>query len=875
MLAKIKKGKFIITASTAVLCLTLALNFNKDTFNIFLFDTLESVNSYDPGYSSLKEFLGLNNLVSLGDSNAQIITGLAKKFLIIGLPKLPNILFAKIAGNDNRPKIDDINLDIKFENFQTILEDRQQGLQDGILINPRTVNARITYLGRSYKAKIRLKGDLSDHWRSNLRMSFRVTLKGDETILGMRRFSMHSPGSRQYPHEQVYQDLIDDLDGLSVPHKLLRVSVNGVNWGVMNVEEHMSKELLEKQELKESIIFKFSDEQLWQYQKKNSNIYEHYKLSDPQLYSSIYQSGKYLGYRIYREQYSYILNSYAKNKIYELISVEPALKAIILSGIWNNQHALNFVNSKFYLNPYTLKLDTITTDQGPILKIKQPYAFVKNLDGFYLDFLFHMVEEGNVERLTSDILLMKERLLNLYSYHRSYFPFDEPINNSVIDLNFLKIEENNANFLRELKSERYKTSAQKVAPPSTEQLISMPAHVKVQHYDNGEVWVSNLLPIPVNVKAISHLSKSIKFEDSELLPSISSIETKIFKTPFLNIQDELIEVYTETQGVKKKNINDMTLIADVFNPLNKFSDLEKYSFIKKSKNGYIVNSGSWIISEPIVISGDLHIKQGTKLIFEKDSYLIIQGSIRSLGTKQDKVEFLPASDTWKGLYVLGGGSSSTISHTEFSSTDELRDGILQLTGGVTFYNSDINISNSSFNTANGEDALNIIKSEFEISNVVVDGAFSDGIDFDFSHGVMKNSLFKNVGGDAVDVSGGDVELLEMLIKDVRDKGISAGEGSKVKVSLSEIKDIGVGIASKDGSEVYVNATFIKDSKLFDLMTYKKKNFFKSPRLIFNHDDNIFYSAARQNGTYLEVNNIEIPERKLDVDKLYESSVMSK
>ena len=41
-----------------------------------------------------------------------------------------------------------------------------------------------------------------------------------------------------------------DMKGLSVPHKLLNVSVNGVKWGVMNVEEHMSKELLEKQESK-------------------------------------------------------------------------------------------------------------------------------------------------------------------------------------------------------------------------------------------------------------------------------------------------------------------------------------------------------------------------------------------------------------------------------------------------------------------------------------------------------------------------------------------------------------------------------------------------------------------------------------------------
>ena len=34
----------------------------------------------------------------------------------------------------------------------------------------------------------------------------------------------------------------------------------------MNVEEHMSKELLEKQESRESIIFKFDDN--WQYQRK-------------------------------------------------------------------------------------------------------------------------------------------------------------------------------------------------------------------------------------------------------------------------------------------------------------------------------------------------------------------------------------------------------------------------------------------------------------------------------------------------------------------------------------------------------------------------------------------------------------------------------
>lgn len=875
MLTKVKKGKSVVTASIALLFLILFLNFNRANLEIFLFDTLESVNSLDPGYSSLKEFLGLNNLVSLGNTNTEIIVGLSKHFLTTGLPKIPSILFSKISGNEIRPKIEDINFDINFKNFQTILEDRQQGLQDGILINPRTVNARLTYSGKTYKARIRLKGDLPDHWRSNLRMSFRVTLKGDETILGMRRFSVHSPGSRQYPHEQVYQGIMKDMKGLSVPHKLLNVSVNGINWGVMNVEEHMSKELLEKQESRESIIFKFSDEQLWQYQKKNLNPYYHYKLSDPQLYSSIYQSRKYLGDRIYREQYSHIVNLYAKKEIHKALSVEPALKAIILSGIWDNQHALNFVNSKFYLNPYTLKLDTITTDQGPIKTMDKPYGFVQNLEGFYIDFLLKTALEEDVKSITKDLLSKKKKLYDLYSFHESYFPFDEPFDRNIIDSNFEKIENENLNVLLDNLRSQIPIEDNQIIPPSTEQLASMPAHVKIQHYDNGEVWISNLLPIPVNLESISLRSDEIMTKNRVLPASVHSIETTVFETPFKNLQDEQIQVLTNVRGIKKQAVNGSSLISNTYNPLDNISNLEKYPFVTQFKDSFTIRPGTWIISEPLIILGNLKVEQGTKLIFKKDSYLIVKGSLQSLGTEKSEVKFTAESDTWKGLYVLGDGSSSIITHTEFSSTSELRDGILQLTGGVTFYNSNLSISDSSFLKAEGEDALNIVKSEFSIDNITINKTFSDGLDFDFSSGSMKNSTFLNVGGDAVDVSGGFVNLSNILIKDIRDKGISAGEGSNVSIDSSNIYRIGVGIASKDGSEVQVKSTSIEESKLYDLMTYSKKSFFNKPKLSFNNVGEEKFSYARQKDTYLMINNSLVADRDLDVEELYKNSVMSK
>ena len=140
---------------------------------------------------------------------------------------------------------------------------------------------------------------------------------------------------------------------------------------------------------------------------------------------------------------------------------------------------------------------------------------------------------------------------------------------------------------------------------------------------------------------------------------------------------------------------------------------------------------------------------------------------------------------------------------------------------------------------------------------------------------MSNSIFSNIGGDAVDVSGGDIVLSDMMIQDVKDKGISAGEGSKVKIELSKISRVGVGIASKDGSEVKAESTFIEESKLFDLMTYSKKSFFNNSKLLFNNDSQEVVTSARQRNTYLNINDSEAVARKLDVEKLYETSVMSK
>ena len=69
-------------------------------------------------------------------------------------------------------------------------------------------------------------------------------------------------------------------------------------------------------------------------------------------------------------------------------------------------------------------------------------------------------------------------------------------------------------------------------------------------------------------------------------------------------------------------------------------------------NSYRFKKGSWNITEPIVLDGDLLIEGNTTLTFNDNAYLIVKGSINFNGTASNKIILKPRKESWKGLYVL-------------------------------------------------------------------------------------------------------------------------------------------------------------------------------------------------------------------------------
>jgi uncharacterized protein YjbI with pentapeptide repeats len=206
------------------------------------------------------------------------------------------------------------------------------------------------------------------------------------------------------------------------------------------------------------------------------------------------------------------------------------------------------------------------------------------------------------------------------------------------------------------------------------------------------------------------------------------------------------------------------------------------------------------------------------------------------------------------------------------------DGLLHLTGGVNFYNSKLQLKNTQIINSKAEDALNIIHSNFVLQNVEIRNTDSDGFDSDFSKGNIYNSKFFNIGGDAIDFSGSNVNVTDTSFNQIKDKAISVGELSNIDLKDININNVGVGVASKDGSITKINGATIQKYNLAAMMTYNKKDFYDHPILkAFNIEINPLQKEAflSQKNTEMTIDNKKIVNRKIDVKLLYETEIMKK
>jgi len=420
-----------------------------------------------------------------------------------------------------------------------------------------------------------------------------------------------------------------------------------------------------------------------------------------------------------------------------------------------------------------------------------------------------------------------------------------------------------------------------------ELVSAVPHTVEVQSAD----WVSNEGRPEVNFKPLSNHRFPLSLEARVQHASPKSVRIPYRAPP--NATSYSLQVSANIDGDKQRR----TVAAKISYPPMKNhpvptstveEQLSRHSFLKLDTNqrSLTVRTGTWRVRGTLIVPPGVNLKipAGTTLQFDPKGALVAHGPLHLNGTREAPVTLEGApkniagtdESNWLGVAVLNANGPSHWRGVVVRNTSGINLPGWHLTGGVTFYRSDIHIDHAHLLGHQGEDALNVIASKFKFKDLKITDAASDGFDSDFSEGTIEGGVFERIGkaggGDAIDVSGSTVTVSGTRFADIGDKALSVGERSKMNVSGVDIEGAGTGAAAKDGSTLRIDGAKITKASHAGLMAYVKKPEFGAAAI---EASNIIITgtaprARAQKGSSIIIDGTVVASEDVDVERLYDT-----
>jgi hypothetical protein len=800
--------------------------------------------------------------------------------------------------------LETLYIDIAPREFAQLEAKRAESLETWILLTSADdfVRATVRLGEQTYAARLRLKGDWADHIASD-KWSFRIELRDDGFLYGMRTFSIHDPSARVYLNEYTFLRNLRDEDVLGVHYDFLHVVVNGEYKGIYALEEAFAKELLEMQGRREGVIIRYAEDLIWRawasYDDRTvpPGIERFYIIDE-------FGSGRVDRSEVLSAQRDTavgLLRGFDSGKLsaLEVFDLERTGKFLALADLWSATHGLNWHNLRYYYNPVTTRLEPIAFDSDPFspeLDFEQvglrPEHFNKDpyLQAAYARALWEVSQPGYVEaledRLGADAARLRAAMEPEFGPEVLAPPW-------------------------ELLRRRQELNRQRLSPIQTTYAYRLrPADLSATPVasDTLVLEIGNLMDVPVEVVGLrvngveTPVSSSWLTTSSSpyvvhpppdapevlvlraLAPDAAALPYVRLTAPFTATADAGVELLTRVWGLTQTLTQ--TVIPSYPLPLSAgprpsaptlAEVLRIHPYLQPAAEAHwlTIPAGSWTVSGTLVLPPGygLQLGPGTTLRFGAEDFLLSSGPLRFHGTAEAPVVLQPVGEVWRGIAVLDAGEPSSWQHVIVADTDAImREGWV-FTGGVTFHRSPVHISHTRFLGTRAEDALNIIRSTFHMSDSEFADTASDAFDGDFAEGTVERCIFRNVAADGIDVSGSDVTVRDVRFYNLGDKALSIGEASRVTATGIFVDTADFALASKDGSYLAASHVVVRNIDIAALAAFTKKPAYGPATLIV--DDIDFGDIASdkhvlvQTGSTIDLDGHRIWGTEVDVDALYE------
>ena len=733
-----------------------------------------------------------------------------------------------VRGLFSKPET--ILLDIKFKDMQRLEYLRNSALDGEFItekIKDQTIPVTLTYQNKKYKAKVGLLGSYLDHVNTD-KFSLQVKLKNGKAIRGMRKFSLMHPKVRDGIFEWITHRLLRREGIVALRFDFVNVIINGKTKGIYAIEEGYAKQLIENNGFRAGLLGKFEkNEGGIKVYGEEKNINDPSKRPQILLVKSIYhawQVGDLPGHKVFD---------------YEKMAEYMAIMDLV-----NGYHSVIESNLRFYFNPVTGLIEPVGREfsahpSSNAVNTREEVLSNHFLLNVFKDPLFLLKYGQALEKVSSQKYLDEffEEVDSELQYQLSIVYRDHPYHY----------------FSKSYLYERQQLIKKKLNPDSQ----VLVAYYKVLGKRKVQLILNNTHTDPIEITRIIHNQSELinPKKKNVLYPStLKKLELSTDNIYKLDVVDEVdvfdsnlidlklqfrvpgsnslstVRVYPWIVGSKGVLDNNITTLSP---------NTSSFSFLELDETSKVIyaSSGNWVVDSNLIIPPGYTFKigPGVKINLTSGANIISHSPVFFKGSLEKPIIIYSSDGVGQGIVVLNAHAPSEISNVVFEGLSAPRKFGFELTSAVTFYESDVSISHTTFkDNHHSDDSLNIIRSRFTIDDSIFENSMADALDVDFGMGRINRSQFLNCGisdgnGDCLDFSGSQVEVTSVLINGAGDKGISAGENSAVGVIDTEINKAFIAVTSKDDSIVNLTGVEINNSE-FGFVAYGKKSEFGPGRL---------------------------------------------
>ena len=776
-----------------------------------------------------------------------------------------------LNSNSETQRIENLIIDIKFEDFQKLSTNRTHALEDEMIDKTHfeSVNAKLRIGNKKYKSKVRLKGYYLDHLATD-KWSLKIKVKGTH-IDGMRDFTINAPHTRDFHSSILINDAMRFKGILAQKDGFYNVVLNGKNIGMMYFEERYSEQFTERAKKPFGPILKFDEKS--------------------GTYSFVDEKKFWTNNQILRIAASNIENFIEDpaNNI-SLINEDIWAEYLAITFLFKCFHGNVGINLSHYFHPIDKKFQPTSSDNSCGQKDKGrkldflPYEneFIYKLISIdsFKEKLVKKLEWWDKSHEAAEFISsinFKEKILRRTLSRESPFLQEFVVDTAHIPdvlkyMSNIKKHESDIKQANELNTFIGSKIPQVTLTRDGQKFIFSSNEYSKERYKldeliieypekNEVIKLNNYLSAKEITKAINDLYES----NNDV---VSSVSYK-FKDSYRNKIHEI--------GVN------LFYIQDNFNPFQN-SDLPtilKYFSLDKSTNNFFLEEDKIItINDTLIIPENYSLKlnKGSTLNFKENIGLVIKGGFNVNGSDKKQVTLQGhSSKNWSGVLVLGNSKSVVVNNIKVIGGNGILNGISHR-GAFTVHNSNINIYNSIFTENLSEDTLNLVQVKALLDNITISNSRSDGLDVDYGEVKIVNSSFINIGrqsgADAIDVSKTKLVIESSYLNNITDKGISVGENSTAIILNTNISKAFVGVVAKDSSSINISNVRLDAISFADTMSYRKKSNFSGAEIRASNIESFLDNHIVQTNSSSIINGETMRPENIDIDLLYDTVMES-